>query len=112
MSRWARDPLWRRVRALGLSRWRAAGRVALGAGALCCAIGLMAVSAWLIARAAQQPPIMYLSVAVVATRAFGLGRGMLRYCERLAGHDLALRGAVTLRERFYTRLATGDAAVV
>jgi ATP-binding cassette subfamily C protein CydC len=107
-----RDPLWRGLRALSLNPWRVAAAVAFGTGALGCAIALMAVSAWLIARAAQQPPIMYLSIAVVATRAFGLGRGVLRYCERLAGHDLALRGAVRLRERLYERLAAGDAAVV
>lgn len=106
------DPLIRVVRELGLAPRRAVAAIALGAGALGCAIGLMAVSAWLIARAAEQPPIMYLSVAVVATRAFGIGRGVLRYAERLAGHDLALRGAENLRELVYRRLAAADPALV
>ena len=41
-------------------------------------IGLMAASAWLISRAAQHPPILYLTVAIVAVRAFGIGRAVLR----------------------------------
>ena len=49
--------------------------VLLASLSLICAIGLIATSAWLISRAWQQPPILYLSVAVVSVRAFGLGRG-------------------------------------
>ena len=48
---------------------------------------------------------------MVATRAFGIGRGVLRYVERLVAHDLALRGVVALRERLYRRLAAADPAV-
>ena len=62
---------------------------------LICAIGLIATSAWLISRAWQQPPILYLSVAVVSVRAFGLGRGVFRYVERLVSHSAALRGSRT-----------------
>ncbi|MFG1912320.1 thiol reductant ABC exporter subunit CydC [Kribbella sp. NPDC048928] len=63
----------------------------LGTLAMTCSIGLMATSAWLISRAAQHPPVLYLSVAIVAVRAFGIGRGVLRYAERLVGHDAAFR---------------------
>lgn len=63
----------------------------LGALALSCSIGLMATSAWLISRAAQHPPVLYLTVAIVAVRAFGIGRGVLRYAERLVAHDAAFR---------------------
>ena len=63
----------------------------LGALAMACSIGLMATSAWLISRAAQQPPVLYLTVAIVAVRAFGIGRGVLRYAERLVSHDAAFR---------------------
>lgn len=79
--------------------------VLAGAGAAGAAVGLMAVSAWLISRAALHPPVLHLMVAIVAVRAFGLGRGVLRYAERLAGHDAALRVLGRLRARVFTHLA-------
>jgi thiol reductant ABC exporter CydD subunit/thiol reductant ABC exporter CydC subunit len=77
---------------------------ALGAGALICGVALTATSAWLIARAAQQPPVLTLSVAVVGVRAFGLARAGLRYAERLVSHDAAFRLAAGLRTRLWTAL--------
>ncbi|HEV7896272.1 MAG TPA: thiol reductant ABC exporter subunit CydC [Planosporangium sp.] len=68
------------------------------------AIGLTATSAWLISRAAQHPPVLYLTVAIVAVRAFGIARGVFRYAERLAGHDAAFRVLTRLRVRAYRRL--------
>ena len=53
-----------------------------------------------------------LSVAVVAVRALGISRGTFRYVERLASHDVALRGVVRLREQLYERLAWADRSVV
>ncbi|WP_428843421.1 thiol reductant ABC exporter subunit CydC [Streptomyces albus] len=78
--------------------------LALGALALGSAVGLMATSGWLISRAAQQPPILYLMVAVTATRAFGIGRAVFRYAERLVSHDAALRVLAALRVTVYRRL--------
>jgi len=109
--RWRDDPLVRAVAALDPDPWRLALAVLAGTAALGCAIGLMAVSGWLITRAAQHPPVLYLEMAVVATRAFGIGRGVLRYAERLAGHEVALRGVVALRERIYRSLAAAPPAV-
>jgi ATP-binding cassette subfamily C protein CydC len=87
----------------------AAGGVALavlaGTGAAGAAVGLMAVSAWLVSRAALHPPVLHLMVAIVAVRAFGLSRGVLRYAERLAGHDAALRVLGRLRALVFARLA-------
>lgn len=102
-----RDPLWRAVALLGVSWRRAAGAVLLGVLALGSAIALAAVSAWLIARASQMPPVLTLSVATVAVRTFGISRGVLRYLERLASHTIALRGMATLRTRIYESLAVG-----
>ncbi|WP_432052999.1 thiol reductant ABC exporter subunit CydD [Streptomyces xiamenensis] len=86
--------------------WR--GRLVLGAlfGALALgsATGLMAVSGWLISRASEQPPILYLMVAVTATRAFGIGRAVFRYTERLISHDAVLRILAGLRVSVYQRL--------
>jgi ATP-binding cassette, subfamily C, bacterial CydC len=109
---WRRDPLVRAVLALEPDWWRTAGAVLAGAAALGCAIGLLASSAWMISRAAQRPSVVVLSVAVVAVRAMGVGRGVLRYVERLVSHDVALRGVARLRETVYARLAAADSAVV
>ncbi len=86
---------------------RVAMAIAFGALSLGSALALAAVSAWLITRAWQMPPVLQLTVAVVAVRALGISRGVLGYCERLASHDTALRAAGNAREQLYTRLATG-----
>src|SRR5262245_10287480 len=78
-----------------------------GVLSLCSALALAAVSAWLITRAWQMPPVLDLTVAVVAVRALAISRGILGYCERLASHDVALRAAGSARERIYARLAGG-----
>jgi ATP-binding cassette subfamily C protein CydCD len=97
----------RRVRQHG-ARGRQGGRFAaaagLGALALLCAIGLMATSGWLISRASQQPPVLYLMVAVTATRTFGIGRAAFRYAERLTAHDAVFRALADLRVAVYRRL--------
>jgi ATP-binding cassette, subfamily C, bacterial CydC len=103
--------LGRVVRAMDLDPWRVGRAAVLGAGAQAGAVALIGTSGWLIARAAQHPPVLQLMVAVVAVRTFGLGRGVLRYVERLAGHDVALRGIVDLRCGLYARLAAADPAV-
>lgn len=84
--------------------------IALGVLSLGSALALAGVSAWLITRAWQMPPILDLSVAVVAVRMFAISRGVLHYCERLATHDTALRAAGTARVRLYERLAHGPAS--
>lgn len=106
-SRTRRDPLLRVLPLLEVRWSRVARAVLLGTLALACAVGLAAASAWLIARASQMPPVLQLSVAVVAVRAFGIGRGVFRYLERLASHDVALRGMSALRANLYDALARG-----
>lgn len=63
----------------------------LGALASMSAIGLAATAAWLISRASQHPPVLYLMVAIVSVRCFGVARGVFRYFERLASHDASFR---------------------
>ncbi|WP_129789600.1 thiol reductant ABC exporter subunit CydC [Promicromonospora panici] len=106
-----RDPLRRVLPLLEVRPAKVAAAIGLGVLALACAIGLAAVAAWLVARASQMPPVLTLSVAVVSVRAFGIGRGVLRYCERLASHDVALRGMAALRANLYERLAADDRPV-
>ncbi|WP_435829458.1 amino acid ABC transporter ATP-binding/permease protein [Nonomuraea muscovyensis] len=78
--------------------------VLAGAAADLAGLGLIAAAAWLITRAAEQPPLAALSVAIVATRAFATGKGVFRYAERLTGHDVALRAQASTRERLYEAL--------
>ncbi|WP_125777569.1 thiol reductant ABC exporter subunit CydC [Antribacter gilvus] len=103
------DPLRRVLPLLEVRPGKVAAAIALGTLALVCAIGLAAAAAWLVARASQMPPVLTLSVAVVSVRAFGIGRGVLRYCERLASHDVALRGMAALRANVYEALARSSA---
>ncbi|MFE3126018.1 thiol reductant ABC exporter subunit CydD [Streptomyces hydrogenans] len=94
-----------RVRAMaGQLKGRMALALLLGSLALGAAVGLMAVSGWLISRASEQPPVLHLMVAVTATRAFGIGRAVFRYAERLVSHDAVLRMLAELRVSVYARL--------
>ncbi|WP_370413817.1 thiol reductant ABC exporter subunit CydD [Streptomyces fradiae] len=97
--------VFRRVRGMA-GRFRGRMGLALGLGSLALgsAVGLMAVSGWLISRASEQPPVLYLMVAVTATRAFGIGRAVFRYAERLVSHDAVLRMLADLRVAVYRRL--------
>jgi thiol reductant ABC exporter CydC subunit len=79
--------------------------VLAGVGAAVAAIGLAATSAWLISKAAEQPVMMTLMLAITAVRAFGISRGVLRYLERVAAHDAAFRVLGELRGSVYARLA-------
>ncbi|MET8128082.1 thiol reductant ABC exporter subunit CydD [Streptomyces sp. NPDC005065] len=94
-----------RVReAAGAQRGQLALALLLSSLALASAVGLMAVSGWLISRASEQPPVLYLMVAVTATRAFGLGRAVFRYAERLVSHDAVLKMLAELRVAVYRGL--------
>ncbi|MEV8436427.1 thiol reductant ABC exporter subunit CydD [Actinosynnema sp. NPDC051121] len=81
----------------------------LGAAASLSGVALTAVAAYLIAKAATQPPILTLSVAVVGVRTFALAKGVLRYLERLVSHDAAFRHAESLRVRLWRGLRPGRA---
>lgn len=98
--------LWSVLRAGGGAR-RLTAAVALAAAADLAGTGLTACAAWLIARAAQQPPMGALAVAVVAVRALAVTKGVFRYGERLAGHDAALRAVARLRCAVFGSLARG-----
>ncbi|MFE1081164.1 thiol reductant ABC exporter subunit CydC [Nocardiopsis alba] len=100
-----RDPL-RRMIALARPRSaRFALGVLLGAAATGSGVALLGVAAWMLATAADHPSITALSVAVVATRALGVSKGVSRYMERLVTHDAAFRTLAEVRVRVYERLA-------
>ncbi|GIJ77307.1 ATP-binding cassette, subfamily C, CydC [Micromonospora phaseoli] len=82
----------------------------VGAGLLAAAtelagLALMATATWLLMTAAGQPPLDRLTVAIVAVRALAVSRGVLRYTERLAGHDAVLRLITDVRARVFGALA-------
>jgi len=83
---------------------RLALAVLLGVASAASSVALLACSAWLIARAAEQPPVLYLSLAVVGVRAFALGRAVFRYLERLVGHDASFRQLAAIRAGVYERM--------
>ncbi|GAA2134055.1 thiol reductant ABC exporter subunit CydD [Kitasatospora kazusensis] len=76
----------------------------LGSLALGCAVALMATSGWLISYASQMPPVLYLMMAVTSVRAFGIGRSVFRYGERLVAHDAVLRALGGVRTAVYRKL--------
>ncbi|MFI9321162.1 thiol reductant ABC exporter subunit CydD [Kitasatospora aureofaciens] len=83
---------------------RMALSVLLGTLALGSAVALTATSGYLISRASQMPPVLYLMMAVTSVRAFGIGRSVFRYAERLVSHDAVLRTLGTLRAAVHRRL--------
>ena len=104
MTRLRRDPLWRVLALAAPVRARLLLAALLAVVTVGCAVALAGVSAWLLATAAGQPPVLSLAVAVVGVRAFGLARGVSRYVERLAGHDAALRVLSGTRSDVWTAL--------
>ena len=86
------------------SRWGPRTGLLLGAGSLAFGVALTATAAWLITRASTHPPVLYLLVAIVGVRLFGLGRPVLRYVERIVTHDSALRLLAEHRAQVYDRL--------
>ena len=102
-----RSPLIRLLRlAFGSRSMRRELALAVLAGAGACGAGvaLLATSGFLLARASQHPNIVAISVAVVLVRALSVGRGVLRYLERLFSHDVAFRVLADVRVAVYRKL--------
>ena len=100
----SREPLVRLVRLARPQRGRLALAVVAGAAATGCAVALLATSGFLLARASEHPSIVAITAAVVAVRAFSVGRSVFRYVERLGAHDVAFRVLADLRVAIYRRL--------
>ncbi|MCX6179839.1 MAG: thiol reductant ABC exporter subunit CydC [Chlorobiales bacterium] len=64
-------------------------------------IGLLMTSAYIIAKAALQPPIAALQLGIAGVRFFGFARGVLRYAERLISHNITFKILSKLRLWFY-----------
>ncbi|HEX9227997.1 MAG TPA: thiol reductant ABC exporter subunit CydD, partial [Arthrobacter sp.] len=85
------------------AKFAAAG--AVGTLAALFAVALAGLSGWLIIRASEQPPILYLLTAIVGVRFFGIGRAVLRYLERLLLHDAVFAALTRLRGRLWESLS-------
>jgi ATP-binding cassette subfamily C protein CydC len=85
-------------------RARLALAVALGSVTVLAGVGLMGVAGYLISRSAEHPPVLSLTVTIVAVRAFALARPVSRYFERLGSHDLTFRVLARMRVAFYRTL--------
>jgi thiol reductant ABC exporter CydC subunit len=99
-----RRPLLRLLWLAGPLRGRLALSVLTGAAATGFGVALLATSGFMLARASEHPGILAISVAVVAVRAFSVGRGVSRYLERLTSHDVAFRVLTDIRVAIYRRL--------
>jgi ATP-binding cassette subfamily C protein CydC len=67
-------------------------------------VALLSVSAWLIIRASQQPPILFLQLAIVGVRGFALARAFFRYTGRLVSHHNAFTALAKVRVRVIEQL--------
>ncbi len=104
LARDGRPPLLRLLAMARPLRGRLLGAAAAGAAATGFGVALLAVSGFLLAKASQHPSILAISVAVVAVRALSIGRGVFRYLERLASHDVAFRVLEQVRVAIWRRL--------
>ena len=84
---------------------RFTGAAVVGTLAAIFAVALSGLSGWLIIRASEQPPILYLLTAIVGVRFFGIGRAVLRYWERLLLHDAVFGALTRLRGRLWESLS-------
>jgi ATP-binding cassette, subfamily C, bacterial CydCD len=81
-----------------------AASVLLGFGTLASGIGLMGASAFIISKAALQPSIAELQLAIVGVRFFGIARGVFRYLERYISHQVTFSLLARLRTWFYEQI--------
>lgn len=93
------------ARLLAPVRGRFAASGLVGALAALFAVALSGLSGWLILRASEQPPIMYLLTAIVGVRFFGIGRAVLRYWERLLLHEAVFASLTKLRGGLWASLS-------
>ncbi|MHA7305918.1 thiol reductant ABC exporter subunit CydC [Arthrobacter sp. TMN-49] len=97
---------WRLLRHLPLRSPRFAAGVLVSVLATLSAAALSGISGWLIVWAADQPPMLHLMTLIVGVRTFGIGRAVLRYCERLLVHDAVFRWASELRLKLWDSMGS------
>ena len=98
------NTLARLLKLLAPFRWWIALSILLGFATIGSGVGLMAMSAYLISRAAVVSSVAELSLAIAAVRLFALSRAALRYVERYLTHLTTFRILTRLRVWFYSAL--------
>ncbi|UCG23081.1 MAG: thiol reductant ABC exporter subunit CydC [Chloroflexota bacterium] len=93
--------LGRLLRLLAPFRWWIGLAVLLSFGTVGASVGLMAMSAYLISKAAVSSMVVELSLAITAVRFFAIARAVLRYVERYISHRTTFRILTHLRVWFY-----------
>ncbi len=91
----------RELRLLAPHRWWIVAGVLLGFLAIGSSIGLMAVSAWLISRAALISNVADVALAITAVRVLAISRAAFRYFERTVTHRATFRILSDLRVWFF-----------
>ncbi|MGA2835149.1 MAG: thiol reductant ABC exporter subunit CydC [Acidimicrobiales bacterium] len=110
--RYGRGPLSRVLRIGAPDLRRFLTGTGLGTAAALCTVGLLACSGALIDKAALRPPLYTLTLLMAAVQLLALGRGPLRYAERLVSHDAALRALGRVRLWLYDEIAPRSPAGV
>lgn len=85
-------------------KWQLRIAAMLGALTTISTVSLLATSGWLIARAAQMPAVLDLSIAIVGVRTFALLRSVTRYSERLISHNATFQSLPRIRIAMYRKL--------
>jgi len=83
---------------------RLAAAAVLGSAALGCGVGLAAAAAHLLSRAGGGSSLDTLTFVSLCVWVFAVGRGVLRYAERLVSHDAAFRVMARTRVQVYDDL--------
>jgi ATP-binding cassette subfamily C protein CydC len=98
------NTLARLLKLLAPFRWWIALSTLLGFATIGSGVGLMAMSAYLISRAAVVSSVAELSLAIAGVRLFAISRAALRYVERYLTHLTTFRILARLRVWFYSAL--------
>lgn len=82
--------------------WRLLAAACVATIAVACAGALLFTSGYLISRSSLRPEnVLMVYVPIVLVRAFGFGKAVIQYLERLISHDTVLRILAQMRLRLY-----------
>ncbi len=96
------NTIWRLLRLIAPFRWWVALAVLLSFATIGSSVGLMAMSAYLISKAALSTSVTDLALAITGVRFFAIARAAFRYVERVVTHTATFRILPRLRVWFYT----------
>jgi thiol reductant ABC exporter CydC subunit len=94
----------RLLKLIGRFGWWIVLGVLLSAATSVASVGLMAVSAYLISKAAVSTTLLDLSLLITGVRFFAIARAGLRYAERYVNHKATFRILTRLRVWFYSAI--------